>query len=76
VCVFLPGPHPRGIKGFMTPKLPKLDLTTDSEYIAILVKVICGCKRVTVQFITCVCYTDLTTFLLTDIIGYDRLKFS
>jgi len=39
--------HPM-YKGIYTPKLPKLDLTTDKEYAANL----CGCKCATVQFIT------------------------
>jgi len=50
-----PGAYPRGYKGIYTPKLPKLDLTTDAEYVANLVKV---------QFITWVCYNCIMTFFL------------
>ena len=37
-----------------------------------------GCKRATMRFITRLCRTciPVTTFFLTGIIGYDRLKFS
>ena len=52
----------------MCPKLPKLDLTNDAEYVAQLVG--CNCKRAAVQFITCVGYDAF----LTDTLGFDRLN--
>jgi len=36
---FIQGRAQRGYKGINTPKLPKLDLTTDAEYVANLVNV-------------------------------------
>jgi len=33
------GTYPRGYKGMYTPKFPKLDLTTDAEYVGNLVNV-------------------------------------
>jgi len=30
---YMQGRSERGIKGFILPKLPKLDLTTDAEYV-------------------------------------------
>jgi len=53
--------------GIYTPKLPKLYLTTDAKLwpnmLLIQYMSICGCKRATVQFITWLCYTYITTFL-------------
>jgi len=37
---------------------------------------VCGCELATVQFITCVCHTCITTFFHIDVIGYYQLKFS
>jgi len=37
---------------------------------------LCGRKRATVQFITWVCNTPFTILYLTNIIGYNRLKFT
>jgi len=38
--VIVPGAYPKGgIKGFIRPKLPLLDLTIDAEYVANLVNV-------------------------------------
>jgi len=48
----------------MPQKLPKLDFTTDAEYVANLINVNVVCKRATVQFITRVFYTCITTFFL------------
>ena len=65
----------RGTNGFIPLKMPKLNLTTDAEYVANLVNIkLCGCKHATVQFITWLCYLHNDIFL-TDIIGYDQLKF-
>ena len=68
-----------GYKGIYAPRIvPKLDLTADAEYIDNLVMSLCGCKRASVQFIRaymCMLYLQNDIFL-TDIIGYDRLKFS
>jgi len=63
--------------------MSKLDLAADvSEYVANLVNAN-GCKRATLLFITWVIYWPwgpwlmpvYNDILLTDIIGYDRLKF-
>jgi len=40
-----------GIRASIPPKLQKLDLTTDAEYVANLLPV-CGCKRAAVKFVT------------------------
>jgi len=63
LSVLIPGAYPRIIKGFIPRKLRKSDFTIDAEYVANLVNVnICGCQRVTLQFITRVCYACITTF--------------
>jgi len=60
--------------------LPKLDFTTGVKYVINLglVNIDIGCKRATVQFIIWVCYRPYlhNDIFLTDITGYDRLKFS
>ena len=67
--------HGRTHGGFIPPKLPKLGLTSNTEYVANLVNVSMWFKRATVQFITRV-YAMQNDIFLTDIAGYDRLKFS
>jgi len=68
--VIQPGPTQEMYRSLITPppkkknKIPKWDLTTDAEYVANLVNanIYFGCKRTTVQFITLVCCTCVTTF--------------
>jgi len=62
---------------FILPALPKLDLTTDAEYVANLVL----CQYVIVNVQQCSSSRAYAIYLLndiflTDIIGNDRLKFS
>jgi len=68
--------YPRGYKGIYTPKLSRLELTTDAEYVANLVNVnIVVNVQHAVFYRPMGCYTCITTFFA-DIIGCDRLKFS
>jgi len=73
---YVPGLTQWGISGFITPKLPKLDITTDAEYAADLV-------NVSIWLYTCdsaVYYMGILhlhkDIFLTGITGYDQLKFS
>jgi len=50
------------IKEFILPNCQTLDLITDAEYVAIAKMSVYECA--TVQFITWVCYTRITTFFL------------
>jgi len=54
-----------GIRAFIP---PKLDLTTDAEYVANLLSVSCGCKRAAVKLVTWGTLYLHNDIFLTDII--------
>ena len=58
-----------GIKGFTPPKLPKLDLTTDAEYVANLV-------NVSAVYYMAMLYTYITTFFLLISCEFELLCYS
>ena len=57
----IPRAYPRGIKGFISTKLPKLDLTTDAKYVANLVNVNTWLQTCNTAW---ACYVCITTFFL------------
>jgi len=60
----------RDIKGFIPPKLSKLDLTTDAEYDSNLVNVNIMVVNVQTCSLLCGYMLCVSTFFLTDISGF------